>query len=174
MRKGVLVVGIVLLVVGVAMVGGSLFETDHALSGLLNPSRGMGDTMNSNRNGEFYSTVLNATPGNYIMVTSGAPHYLIPSDDLSVVNSSNVGAYAVSAYQTSGNNTLYTSLNGSYYVVVFGPAPPIVGYDVIASITGLVWSVAVLGLGVIFAIAGLIVAVIGAILKPKRLPRVPL
>ncbi len=149
------------------MVGGSLYETEHALSGLLNSARGVDDTMNSNQQGEFYSTILNATPGNYIIVSSGVPHYLITSKDLGVVNSSNVGTYAVSAYQTSGNNTLYTNLNGSYYVVVFGPAPPIVGYDVIASITGLVWSAALVGLGAIIAIVGLIVAVVGAIMRPR-------
>ncbi len=170
MRKNFLVVGVIVLAIGIAMVGISLFEIEHTLSGLLNSAKG-GDTMYAGQNGDYYSTILNVTVGDYVDVVSDTPHYLVPSGYLSTLNSTNVGSYAIAANQASGNSTLYANLNGSYYVVVFGPSSPVVGYAVIKSLGGLISTVALLGFGGFLAFVGLIVTIIGAVLKPKITPR---
>ena len=167
MRKNLLAVGAIILAIGITMVGTSLFATEHALTGLINSAKG-GDAMYAGHGGDYYSTVLNATSGDYIDVVSGVPHYLIPSLYLAIVNTSNIGSYAVSVFQTSGNSTLYTNLNGSYYVVVFGSSPPVVSYALIKNLSGLISLVALLGFGGVLTFVGLIVTIIGAILKPKK------
>ena len=77
MRKNLLAVGAIILAIGITMVGTSLFATEHALTGLINSAKS-GDAMYAGQNGDYYSTVLNATSGDYIDVVSGVSHYLIP------------------------------------------------------------------------------------------------
>jgi hypothetical protein len=146
MRKELLIVGTIILAIGITMVGTSLFATEHILSGFLNSAKG-GDTMYAGQNGDYYSTILNVKAGDYVDVVSDAPHYLVPSGRLSIINSTNVETYAIAANQTSENRSLYTNLNGSYYVVVFGSSSPVVGYTLIKSPGGFISEVALLGFG---------------------------
>ncbi len=166
MRKNLLLVGIVLLVLGVALAGVATYETAHTALGI---SSGAGTSMYPGQNGDYYSNVLNTSSGSEIVVVSSAHPSLIPSKDLNIVNSTNVGSYAISPTRSTGSSFYYSDLNGTYNVVVFSASYPTVDYVVI---TGSLGTVAIYGIllivGVILAIAGIIIAIIGAILKPKN------
>ncbi|MCL4447471.1 MAG: hypothetical protein M1556_05995 [Candidatus Thermoplasmatota archaeon] len=168
MRKNLLIIGIVLLVVGVAMAGISTVEAAHSVSSSIG---GAGNTMYPGTNGDYYSNNLNVSTGDEVLVVSNIHAYLIPSSDISTVNSGNVGSYAISPSTSAGNTSTYTGLLGSFYVVTFGTSSPSVSYAVVSGGLGhlIITGLLVLG-GAFLAIAGIVIAIIGALLKPKNRP----
>ena len=172
MRKKMLIVGVVILAVGIIMAEVGWVVLTHSLTSTLASSTGQeGSAMYVGQNGDFYSSLLTAGPGSEIIVSSNSSSihpYLIPSGDLSVVNSVNVANYSIAVSLTQGNDYGYSGLNGTYYVVTFGTSSPNISYIVASNFGTLVTAFILLGLGVILAIAGVIVAIIGAVLKPRN------
>lgn len=165
MRKKILIIGVVLLVIGVAIGGTSLYETSKEV-------KNVSKTMYTGQNGDYYSAILTPSSTGYISVVSSSETYLIPSQDLAVVDSSNVMDYAIAPTITTASATIYSDLNGSYYVVAFGSTTPTVTYTVLELNLGLIGIIAIsMIIGFILAIAGIIITIIGAILKPKNLPQ---
>lgn len=159
-----LVIGVVLLIVGVALVSVSRVEIPSQVN--------METSMTLDGTGMWVSHELNATPSSSITVNAKSADFgLIKASSLSAVNSSNLGNYRLSPNTASNGVDIYLHLSGSYYVVVFSSSQPAPSYSLIKN----VGMVAIYGLlflvGLVLAIAGVIVAIIGAVRKPKVAPQ---
>ena len=172
MRKNTVIVGVVILAVGIIMAGGGWVVLTHSLTSTLASSTGQeGSTMYAGQNGDFYSNLLTASLGSDIIVSSNSSNvhpYLIPSGDLPLINSGNIENYSIAASTTQGNDFAYSGLNGTYCVVTFGTSSPNIAYIVVSHFSSLVMAFILLGLGVIIVVAGIIMAIIGAVRKPKN------
>ena len=159
-----MIIGIVILVIGIVLAGISVAESASNV-------RGSGTAMYSGKNGDYYSNSLSVTTKEEITVVSNVNSYLIPSQDLSVVNSSNIASYKILPSESAGNTSLYSGLNGSYYVVTFGPTSPKVEYATLNVGIGLVVIAALLVVGALLVVVGIILAIIGAVIRPKKGPQ---
>ncbi len=168
MRKKIAVIGLVLLVAGVAIffAGGSL-----GIRGLIND-----ETMSAKGSGEFMSPVFNVSSGELVLITSNPASsiYLIPSADASIVNSSNVGNYKVAGgtyANNSGVTTIeYTSISsGTYNIVSFTSSSPKVTLTK-EPVNSLLVALLPTIIGGIMAFAGFIVLIIGLVLRRKEPP----
>jgi len=77
------------------------------------------------QSGEYVSTelVLNSTSG--MAITSAAANGgLIPAQDLNLVNSTNIGQYALTPHSSTGGTLTYTNLTGDYNYVAFASSQP--------------------------------------------------
>ncbi|MGC8562908.1 MAG: hypothetical protein ACP5UZ_05395 [Thermoplasmata archaeon] len=168
MRRNILIIGLILLVVGIAMAGISAVEASHSASSSIS---GASTTMYPGPNGEYHSQLLNVSSGEEVIVVANQHAYVIPSEDLTTVTNANVAGYAIVSSTSAGNTSTYSNIPGSYYIVTFGTSTPSVDYAVVSGGLGnlIVTGLLVL-IGVFLAIAGIIVTVIGAVLKPKNKP----
>lgn len=165
MRRKIFVIGLVLLVVGV----GIFFGAVYAATSLTHVST----TLKESSSGEWISGQLNTTgTSSIVVVTSTGNFGVVPAGDISSVNASNIGHYAISPNETIGSlhTAVYSDYSGQYVLVAFGASQPTVEYSVIANFAdelelGLLFLIAVS-----MAIAGFVIAIIGALMKPKPLP----
>jgi uncharacterized membrane protein len=163
-RKRLLIAGIVVLVIGIVFAGISVAESAREI-------KEAGTAVYLGQNGDHYSNLLTVSSTEEITVVSSVNAYLIPSQDLNLINSSNIVNYKISPSESTGNTSLYSGLNGSYYVVTFGTATPKVEYAVLNVSGGLIAVGLLLIAGALLIIVGIILAIIGAVLKPKGNPR---
>lgn len=164
MRRNILIIGLVLMVVG----GGIAFAGSYSLTknATISPS------MNEMSPG-MYVTPIIMTNGTASLIVSevGANSGLIKAADLSIVNSSNLKSIAIPANVSVSSSNYYEGISGSFYYIQFSSTSPNIGYVLIH---GNIYeysalSLAILG-GVIMFIAGIVIAIIGAILKKKEPP----
>jgi hypothetical protein len=156
--------GILILVAGIVVAGIAVLE-------ISSESSDSGTSMYLGPNGHYYSNELTGYPNGEIDVSSNVSFYLIPSQDLNSANLSNIQTYAVSPTYSAGNASVYTGLGGTYYVVTFGSGAPRVAYASIPFNFGQVELFGVLVVaGVIAAIAGFVIAILGAVLRSKNKP----
>ena len=168
MRKKILIIGLILLVVGIVMAGASAVEAAHSASGSIS---GASTAMFPDSNGGYHSQALNVSSGEEVIVVANQQAYLIPSEDLGTATQETVTGYAVAPSSSAGNTSTYSNIPGSYYIVTFGSSPPSVDYAVVSGGLGHLILIGLLVLvGVFLAIAGIIIAIIGAVLKPKNKP----
>ena len=120
--------------------------------------------------GEYLSgeIILNTT-STLVVSSPAASGGVVPAQDLSLVNSTNVNIYAVSYSASGAGSFIYKSLSGDYYYVAFSPTQP----DTKIAATPQGSSVAAFGalalLGIVLVIAGIVVAVFG--LRQKHGPQ---
>ena len=168
MRKNILIIGLILLVVGIVMAGASAVEAAHSASGSIS---GASTTMFSDSNGGYHSQLLNVSSGEEVIVVANQKAYLIPSEDLGTATQTTVAGYAVVPSSSAGNTSTYSNIPGSYYIVTFGSSAPSVDYAVVSGgLSHLILTGLLVLIGVFLAIAGIIIAIIGAVLKPKNRP----
>jgi hypothetical protein len=155
------VIGLVILVIGVAaFIGGAV----GALGSIT-----ISTTFTQPHSGEFVSAeiVLNETSGLAVAspATTGG---VIPAEDLSLVNSTNLATYTVPYTASAAGSDVYKSLIGDYYYVAFSASQPtttIVATPAKSSIAS--YGLLIL-VGIVLAIAGIVAAVIGAFQKNRR------
>lgn len=168
MRKRLLLIGVIILIIGVAFsVAG--FVGEHNLVPISS------QTMTQTSSGIWASSSLNVKSGSVLEVTSSSNStYLVNTSDAGQVDASNIAKYEIHPLTTTTADSLhileYDNISGSFTVVSTSSSKPTVTTTLIANIG----MVAVLGLlliiGVVLAIAGFIIAIIGAVLKPKNPP----
>ena len=161
MRTKLVVAGLVVLVVGIALIAG-------AASGLLARTT-IFKTFSEPGNGEFVSgeIVLNATT--LVEVRSpDANGGLIPANDLGDVDSSNIASYAIHYNTTAAGTDTYTALEGSYYYVAFSSTTPSTIVIAVARSSGTARLGLVALAGLVCLIAGVVLAIIGAIKKADK------
>lgn len=125
-------------------------------------------------NGEWKTAKLNITDGGEITLISTSPSIaLIPASDISNVTSGNLASYAIKPTNggtntSAGTISVYMPPSGSYYIVAFSSSSPTVTYSVVnsASLTVLFGLLEISA--IVMGIAGLIVLIIGVVLKPKH------
>jgi len=161
MNSRTVAVGVIVLVVGIALlIGGAI----GALGSIT-----INTTFTEPHPGEYLSTeiVLNTTSG-LVVTAPAAVGGIIPAQAMSLVNSSNVSTYAVPYNSAAAGSDVYRSISGDYYYVAFASAQP----DTRIVATALHSSAAKFGilvlLGLVCLVAGVIVAVVGAIQKGSK------
>ena len=164
MRKNLLLMGVLILVAGMVVAGIAVLE-------ISSESSDAGTSMYLGSNGQYYSNELTGYSNGEIDVSSNVSFYLIPSQELNSVTLSNVQTYAESPTYSAGNASVYTGLGGTYYVVTFGSSAPRIAYASIPYNFGQVELFGVLvAAGVIVAIAGFVIAILGVVLRSKNKP----
>jgi hypothetical protein len=163
-RKDLLYLGIILLVIGVVIAGIATVEASGR-------TETIGTSMKIGSIGVYYSDELTVSSNGSVFVTGNTTTYLIPSQDLNTVNSTNVGSYAIHPTTPSGNSIIYDGLSGTYYLVAFGQHPPLITYAVLGSnLSQLVVYGLLIIVGAAIAVIGVILVIIGAIIRSKFTP----
>ena len=90
---------------------------------------------------------------------------MVPSQDVNAVTSTNIGSYAVPANSTAGSTETYIGLRGDFNYVVFSSAQPTAKIVVTGTLSGTVASGLLVLVGVVCAIAGIAVAIVGVVGK---------
>jgi len=117
LNKPTVVVGAIVLIIGVVLIAVGAVGVLRGLTIIT--------TFGEPQSGEYVSTelMLNSTSG--IAVTSAAANGgLIPAQDLSMVNSTNVGQYALTPHSNVAGTVTYTNIMGDYYYVAFASSQP--------------------------------------------------
>lgn len=117
MNKPTVITGVVILIIGVVLIAVGAVGVLRGLTVVT--------TYSEPHSGEYVSTelVLNVTSG--AAVTSAVANGgLIPSQDLKLVNSTNVGQYALAPHSNVAGTATYTNLLGDYYYVAFASSQP--------------------------------------------------
>ena len=157
MRTRTLTIGLVILVVGIvlAAVGGySLKNMTTSITSFTQPSAG-----------KYVSAEL--VLNNSVVVVRGPATVggMVPSQDVRAVNSTNIGLYAVPYNSTVASSETYIGLRGDFNYVVFSSAQPTTKIEITGTLSETITSgLMVLG-GIVCVIAGIIVAIVGAVRK---------
>jgi hypothetical protein len=161
MRTNVVVAGIVVLVIGLILVGVSL---NQAMDRMPYSTA----EMTSSGKGYFQSNLIVVNGGNELILISNSTIYLVPSQDLTFLNSTDITTYALHPSFTEDDSSLFTGLNGTFYIISLGSMTPLVKYYVLNEEIGQIemYGLALLG-GVILILAGIVIAVIGLFLRKK-------
>jgi hypothetical protein len=160
MNTRTILIGVVILVVGIALIAVGAF-------GVLG-STTIFTTFNQIHSGEYVSSELVLNSSSAVVVSSPATTGgLIPSADLNLVNSSSIGQYALQSNSSGSSTQTYKNLTGSYYYVAFVSAPntKIVATSVKSSLVS--YGLLVLA-GVACFFAGIVVAIVGVVRKSKK------
>ena len=155
MNKPTVIVGGVVLIVGVVIIAVGAVGVLHGLTVV--------STYSEPHSGEYVSAelMLNSTSG--VAVTSAAANGgLVPASDLSLVDSTNIGQYAVTPHSNAAGTLTYTNLLGDYYYVAFASSQP--SSKVVATPLhgGTLASSPLILAGFVAVIIGVVVAVVGA------------
>jgi len=153
---------VVVLVIGVALLAAGAFG---ALSSLT-----ISRSFTEPHPGEYVSAeiVLNTTSA-LVISSPSANGGVVHAQDLDLVNSTNIGTYAIPINAHGAGSDTYTRLTGDYYYIAFASTPP--GATIVATplSLGIIRYGALALLGLVCILAGIVVAVVGAIQKsPTR------
>ena len=159
LKTRTVVIGLIVLVVGIALFVGGVIGALGSISIQTN--------FMQPHPGEYVSSeiLLNTTSGLVVSfpATTGG---VIPAQDLSRINSTNLGTYAI-PYNSSAGNYIYRSLVGDYYYVAFSSTQP----DTTIVVTSLKGSLVGYGslvlIGIVCGIVGFIIAIIGLFQKKQ-------
>ena len=169
MRKNIVIIGLVLLIAGVAIfyAGGDL-----GIRGISVPQ-----TFTEKGANQWDSSSIQISTGQLIVLTTNnSKTFLVPASDASVVTSNNITHYQINgtATTTSGVTTIeYTSLSpGAYVIVTFGAHSSKVSM-IKETINTLLIKLLPILLGGVLGFVGFIVLIIGLVLRKKQLPQDP-
>lgn len=169
MRRNVLIIGAVVFIVGLILfVTGDFVLAGHASSKFY--------PVGAN---EFRSNELNLTSSNLLTVTSKISGvWLLHASQLTSVNASNIANYAITPFvnitEAGVHAEEYKNIQGSFFVVYFNSAAAnsssgLITYSVYSSASDLELTAIATAVGLLMIIAGIIVAIVGAVLKRKPL-----
>jgi hypothetical protein len=161
MRKRTVVIGLIILVIGIAFVAGGVVGLKGSTSTI--------SAFTQPQTGEYVSSevVLNSTAV-VVVRPSSSTGGLVPAQALSDLNSTSLATYALPASSTAGGSATYTSLQGDYYYVIFTASQPTTKVVIAGDLGKTVQSGILVLLGGILFLAGLIVTIIGAIRKGDK------
>lgn len=160
MRKKMLIAGIIVLLIGIVIYGGAGYATAQETT--------TSNTWVAYNNGEYISAPLNFT-GGYLLTYSysGSHSGVVSSNNLTKVNSSNIGSLSLATITNINSEKAYNLNTGSYYIVIFSNSSPSISYTYAKLSSILVTGILTL-VGAILFIAGIIITIIGAVLKKKN------
>src|SRR5579872_481150 len=108
MHRLIVLIGGVVLIIGVILI----------VVGAVGVLRGLTviTTFTQPQSGEYVSTELMLNTSSGVAITSAATNSgLIHAQDLNLVNSTNIGQYALTPHSNVGGTLSYTNLTGNYY-----------------------------------------------------------
>jgi len=158
-RTRIVVIGVVVLIIGVA----SLAVGALGALGSLTISKSFTEP----HPGEYVSAEILLNTSSALVISSpAASGGVVHAQDLDLVNSTNISVYAIPINSSVAGSDTYTRLAGDYYYIAFASTQP--GTTIVATSigSGIIRYGLLALLGFVLIIAGIIVAVIGAILKP--------
>ena len=157
MKTRTLTIGLIILVVGIALaaVGGySLKNTTTSITSFTQPTTG-----------EYVSAELVLNDSIVVVRSPASVGGMVPAQDVSAVNSTNIGSYAVAHNSSAASSETYIGLRGDFNYVVFSSVQPTTNIVVTGSISGTIRSGLLVLAGIVLVIAGVIVAAMGALRK---------
>ena len=160
MKTRMVTIGVVLLIIGIAFLASGAIGLRGSTSTI--------KVFNQPNPGEYVSSEILLNSSSTIIVRSPpSVGGLVPAQDLTLVNSTNLNSYALSSSTSVAGTQSYTSIKGNYYYVIFSSTQP----NTRLAITGSLGTTAALGLltlaGIVFIIIGIVLAILGAFRKPK-------
>jgi hypothetical protein len=168
MRTKIAIIGLVLMVVGIALFfGGGELALGHTSAP---------QTLTLAKGGEWASSDINVSAGSLVIVTSSTPNvYLVSSSNLGKLNDTNVGQYAINSTKTTaaGETTIdFSNLTaGQYLTISTSAARPNISV-VNEGLNSLITALLPFILGVVLGFVGFIILIVGLLLK-KKLPKDP-
>jgi len=158
MKTRTVVIGLVILVVGIALV---VVGAVGALGSLT-----INTTFTQPHPGEYVSAeiVLNTTSG-LVVSSPAAVSGIVRAQDLGSVNSTNLNRYAVPYNSTAAGSDVYKSISGNYYYVAFSSGQPDTRILATTLKSGIVAFGSLALIGIVLVLAGIVVAVVGALQK---------
>ena len=166
MRTRTLTIGLVILVVGIglAAVGWyNLRSSTTTITSFTEPTAG-----------EYVSSELVLNDSVVVVRSPASVGGLVPSQDVSAVTSANIGSYAIPYNSTAASSDTYLGLRGDFNYVGFSNAQPATKIVVTGTLFGTLSSGLLLLAGVVCAIVGIIVTIVGAVRKnPAKRPPSP-
>jgi len=165
MRKRTVIIGLIMLVIGIAFVAGGVVGLKGTTSTV--------STFTQPQTGEYVSSevVLNSTAV-VVVRPSSSTGGLVPAQALSDVNSTSLATYALPASSTAGGSATYVGVQGDYYYAIFTSSQPATKIVITGDVAKTVESGILVLLGGVLFLAGLIVTIIGAIRKSNK-PKQP-
>ena len=157
MRTRTLTIGLIVLVVGIALavVGGySLRNSTTTIATFTQPTAG-----------EYVSAELVLNDSVVVVRYPESVGGMIPAQDVSAVNSTDVGSYAVPYNSTAASSETYIGLRGDFNYVVFSSVQPTTKIVVTGTLLGTISSGLLVLVGIVCVIAGIIVTIVGAVRK---------
>jgi hypothetical protein len=113
----VVIAGIIVLVVGVALIA-------TAVVGAIRPPTVI-STFSQPHPGEYVSAELLLNASSAVVVASPATNGgIVPAQDIGAVNSTSISSYDVPYNSTASGAQIYKALSGDYYYVAFSSAQP--------------------------------------------------
>ena len=165
-RTRTLTIGLIVLAVGVALavVGGySLRNATTSVTTFTQPSAG-----------EYVSAKLVLNDSVVVVRPPASVGGMVPTQDVSAVNATDVSSYAVPYNSTAASSETYIGLRGDFNYVVFSSVEPTTKIEVTGTLTETVAFGLMVVAGIVCAIAGIIVAIVGAVRKnPTQKPTNP-
>ena len=157
MRTRTLTIGLIVLIVGAALavVGGySLKSSTTTITTFTQPTAG-----------EYVSAEMVLNDSVVVVRSPASVGGMVPAQDVSEVNSANVGSYAVPANSTAASSVTYLGLRGDFNYVGFSSVQPTTTIVVTGTLLHTVTSGLLVLAGIVCAIAGVIVTIVGAVRK---------
>jgi uncharacterized membrane protein len=161
MSKRTVVIGLILLVIGIAFVAGGIVS----LKGTTSTT----STFTQPQTGEYVSSelILNST-GAVVVRPASSTGGLVTAQALSEVNSTNLATYTLPSSSTAAGSATYARVQGDYYYVIFTSSQPATRIVVTGDVAKTVESGILVLLGGILFLVGLIVTIIGAVRKSDK------
>jgi multisubunit Na+/H+ antiporter MnhG subunit len=161
MNKPIVIIGVVVLIIGVVLIAVGAVGVLRGLTVV--------NTFNEPQSGEYVSTELMINVTSDAAVTHAATNGgLISAQALNLVNSTNIGQYALPPHSNVAGTVTYTNLIGDYYYVAFASSQP--SSKVVATPVhgGTMGSNSLALSGFLAVIVGIVVVVVGALKKSNR------
>ncbi len=149
----ILIVGIVLLAVGVSEVASNTFHSKVYTQ--YSAGKYVSSELNFKQNATVVITKFQTTMG------------LVRSADMPSVTNSTLGSIRITPLTTTLGSEVFQVPSGSYYVVYFGNATPASIYTYVYTSAATTYGLMTSG-GLLLAIAGGIVGIVGVVLKSKQ------
>lgn len=157
MRTRTLAIGLIVLVIGIVLAaagGYNLRNSTTTVTSFTQPS-----------SGEYVSAELVLNDSIVVIRSPASVGGLVPNSDVTAVNSSNIGSYAVADNSTAGSSQTYIGLKGDFSYVVFSSSQPTTKIVLTGSLSRTIGSGVLVLAGIVCAIAGIVVTIWGAVRK---------
>jgi uncharacterized membrane protein len=160
LNKPIVIIGVVVLIIGVVLIAVGIVGVYRGLTVIT--------TFSQPQSGEFVSTELRLNVTSGVAVTSAATNGgLILAKNLNLVNSTNIGQYALTPHSSGAGNVAYTNLMGDYYYVAFASSQPTTKIVATPLNGGTVGSSPLVLGGLVVVIIGVVVIVVGVRIKSR-------
>ncbi len=166
MIKRIVIIGLVILILGGAMLFGGIYINE----GVVSRDSHTSISLYNSTTHEYISSNITIKPGYEVMVGGrpGSNAGLVNIKNLGSVNSTNINSSAVGLSEQISSEKIYVNLpSGTYVYVMFNSSKPSITYEYAALSTIETGGIMVIA-GIIASIAGLVVMIVGAIKKPKK------